>query len=360
MAFKDLTSSNKLMISKITKWLILLLVFLLIFATPLVLNKDISPIDDSSMILPAVSVSPSENSFYDLNKMSEITIPVSMTKNGNRLKDFLTSDTWDDAEVGALLSDNKIALEYFTDASQKPKFQSPATADPKDMSQEIIAMNTWRQAAQLNCIRAIWLAKNGKGEEALAESLKVMAVGDAIEKSQTNLITYLVGLAMKENAIDTLQKILTITVINDSLRQNYQEKIANYDLSNNVSPWKFEYLVRKHSIEEIATGNYDISDVSIPKYTSLETNYYFKPNLSVKELFAYYSDLIDASQDPCLKRKTLGESESSSELKLKLLFTENAVSKILINSSDVAFQGSLDSKCRIKNKYSELLTAFSK
>jgi hypothetical protein len=228
------------------------------------------------------------------------------------------------------------------------------------MSQEIIAMNTWRQAAQLNCIRAIWLAKNGKGEEALAESLKVMAVGDAIEKSQTNLITYLVGLAMKENAIDTLQKILTITVINDSLRQNYQEKIANYDLSNNVSPWKFEYLVRKHSIEEIATGNYDISDVSIPKYTSLETNYYFKPNLSVKELFAYYSDLIDASQDPCLKRKTLGESESSSELKLKLLFTENAVSKILINSSDVAFQGSLDSKCRIKNKYSELLTAFSK
>jgi len=333
------------------------------FVVPVVLNvfwgKDIAPIDDSSMQLSVINLPSADNSFYDLAKIKNV-VNIANVPTGEKLAiDFISSDSWDGAGVKSLLNDNQLVLQYFNDAASKHKFQSPETANPDAMSQETIAMSSWRQAAQLSCIQSIWLAKNGKGEEALKVAMTVMAVGDQIEKSQANLLTYLLGISLKKNALDTLQKVLSISNINQQTRLEYKNELVAYSLSDNSSIWKFEYLLRKNVINGFATGKYDLSETSIPEYITLKTSYHFKPNLSIKELFSYYSKLINDAKNPC----TLNNSKTN-EINIKLspnfkwYFTENAVNKILMSTSDLALKQVLVNKCKIQQEYWEVLADF--
>lgn len=368
MIANSIKSKNPL-IFRVAKILVLFLaayaaaILLIRFVVPVVLNtfwgEDIAPINDSSMQLSVIDLPQAENSFYDLAKIKDVINLANVPADKRLAIDFISSDTWDNSKVEALLNDNILTLQYFSDAASKQKFQSPETANPDAISQEIVEMNSWRQAARLNCIKSIWLAKNGEEEEALKVGITVIAVGDSIEKSQANLITYLVGMALKKDALDTLQKVLSISNIDEQTRLEYKNKLATYSLSNNSSIWKFEYLSRKNAIIGFATGKYDLSETPAPEYITLKTGYHFKPNLSIKELFSYYSKLINDAKNPCIlnNRKT---SEINIKLspKLKWYFTENAINKILMSTSDLALKQVLVNKCKIQEKYLKILSDF--
>ena len=64
--------------------------------------------------------------------------------------------------------------------------------------------------SRLSGVKAIWLAKNGQDQEALNEAFKSIIVGNAIENSQSLLITHLVGISIKDNGLDILQKVISI------------------------------------------------------------------------------------------------------------------------------------------------------
>lgn len=361
--------SKNPLVFKIAKILVIFLAvyaattLLIRFVVPIVLNTfwgdDIAPIDDSSMQLSVINLSSVENSFSDLAKIKNV-INLSNIPTDKRLAfDFISSDTWDDSKVEALLNDNELTFQYFSDAASKQKFQSPETADPNAMSHEVIEMNSWRRAAQLSCIKSIWLAKNGKGEEALETAVTVMAVGDLVEKSQANLITYLVGIALKKDALDTFQKVLAISNIDHETRLEYKNKLTAYSLSDNSSIWKFEYLNHKRTIQAIVSGVYNLSATSSYEYPTVKPSYYFKPNLSIKEDFNYFTNLIDRAKEPCsLEDKDLTKNEFSLTPKFKLYFTENALSKILLSTADLAYKGLLNNKCKIQQKYLKLISDF--
>lgn len=345
-------SKNKIKIAKlllIILALVVAVIFLIKIIIPAALSafwgKDIPAINDSSLSMPVVAINQEENSFYNLNKLYDTEkhqglIDLKNIPAGKNLPgDFLVSDTWDDNQVKILLSDNQLALQYFDDAAEKGKFQSPATADPKDMSQEVIAVNPWRQIAQLKCIQAISLAKQGRNKEALSEVMKVMVVGDAIEKSQTNLITYLVGLSMEKSALDTLEKIILNVDADTKEYAEYRNKLLNYNFSDDGSSWKFEYLVSKNGISHIASEN----------------KFYFKPNKSIKERFDFFSKMISESKNPCDFEQESSKAVSGPNPIFGWYFTENAANKILINTNDSAYQGVLVKKCEVQQKYLKLV-----
>lgn len=350
-------------VSQILVLLFTICIFVIIifrFVVPFGLNlfwgKDIAPVNDSAMQLSLVQIPEQENAFYDLIKIKDVIDLKNVPSGVNFTSDFLNSDTWDINQLESLLNDNKLALQYFSDAASKQRFQSPGTADPNNISDEIIALNAWRLAAKLNSVKATWLFKNNHEEEALAELIKILKVGDMIEKSQIDLMTYLVSLNVKSIAFDSWQKSTSNLKINEQVLNIYKNELPNYALSDNISPWVFEYLLRKKTILSLVDGSYDLSETSIPENITLKTNYYFKPNLSINESLVYYNNIIDSAKKPCAIDEKKIKTDYIKQVPIfKWYFTENAIIKILLSTSDLAYQGLLANKCKIETKYLQII-----
>lgn len=355
--------------NKITKYGLYLLAFVVVivltfrFIIPFSLNifwgRDVVLIDDSVMELPIINISETDNSFYDLMKLHEIVDLNKVPEGMNLDDDFLESDSWDNDQVEALLGENILALEYFSDAASKAHFQSTASADPTKFSPsaEVIPMAAWRQAAQLSCVKAIFLAKNNNLDEAVSELMKVMAVGDAIEKSQSFLITYMMGLSLKNYALDTIEKINENTDSKELLLR-HEEDLLSYSLVDNKSPWIFEYLVYKQGILNIKEGGYDLTkDLVAHKGISPKTNYYFKPNLSIEEVFKRYLNIIDESKNPCDKEtQDKGRKAFKAKPNLGWYFSENIVNKVLMANIETTKNLVFTKKCAVESKYIKLIS----
>ena len=143
------------------------------------------------------------------------------------VSDYLNSDEWDQENVKQLLVDNEDALQNFTSAAAKGKFQLPDADNQSKISSDmpVTPINSWREASRLSGVKAIWLAKNGKNKEALNEAFKPIIIGNAIENSQSLLITHLVGIEIKNNGLDILQKVISITPKDSLILSKYQSRL---------------------------------------------------------------------------------------------------------------------------------------
>ena len=158
----------------------------------IVKGKDVLPVDDSKLQLQTINMPDEENAFYDLNKTQQLIDVKNVPKEKRLTSDYLKSDEWDQEAVKQLLADNEEALQYFTAASIKGKFQLPDADSQSKISRDmpITPVNSWRELSYLSGVKAIYLAENGKSREALDEAFKSIIIGNAIENSQSLLITH--------------------------------------------------------------------------------------------------------------------------------------------------------------------------
>lgn len=237
-------SKNKTIVSQIISGILKFLVVaifilvIIVFVIPLFLSivkgKDIPPVEDSNLQLQTVNLSKEENAFYDLNKLyntekhQELIILRNVPVGKQLVSDYLKSDEWDQEAVTQLLADNEDVLQYFTDATTKGVFQLPDADNQSKISSDmpVTPLNSWREASRLSGVKAIWLAKNGKSREALDEAFKSIVMGNAIENSQGLLITHLVGIGVKDNGLDILQKVISIIPQDSPLLSEYQSKLG--------------------------------------------------------------------------------------------------------------------------------------
>jgi len=327
----------------------------------IVKGKDISPVDDSKLQLQTINIPKEENAFYDLNYNLDKVQNLINTKNvpaGKQLvSDYIESDEWNQEVVKQLLADNEGVLQDFSSAAAKGKFQLPYTDDPSKISRDIpiTPLNVYREISRLSGVKAIWLAKNGQDKEALGEAFKAIIVGNAIENSQGLLITHLVGIAIKDNGLDVLQKVISMIPKDSLVLSEYQSKLENYKAKGNSAPFSIEYLVSKQSLDNFGQ-DYD-TKLGAGTKILIKNKFYFKKNLTTSYYFDFFNKLAVESKKDCSEVKEIQKSTKPLEESnlIKMYFTENVVGKHFMKISEIAMNNVLKKKCATENKLKETI-----
>ena len=361
-------SKNKTIVSQIISGFLkflavaIFILVLIVFVIPLFLSiikgKDIPPVDDSNLQLQTINFSKEENAFYDLNKLyntekHQELISLKNIPTGKQLvSDYLKSDEWDQEAVKQLLADNEDALQYFTDAAAKGVFQLPDADNQSKISSDmpVTPLNNWREVSRLSGVKAIWLAKNGQSREALDEAFKSIIIGNTIENSQGLLITHLVGIGIKDNGLDILQKVISIIPQDSPLLSEYQSKLGNYQAKGNSTPFITEYLVVKQAWDNIEQGGNN--RFGMFSKILIKNKFYYKKNLTISYHFDFYNKLAaEAGKDCSEVKKIQGPTMLLEKNNLiKMYFTENLVGKYHMEIPELALNNVLEKKCATENK----------
>ncbi len=346
----------------IGKFIIAVLIFLLIFGIiipgllSLFWGKDIPEVDDADLMLPKVTLAYEQNMFIELDQISRDMIYE--PKEVNFVSDFLNSDTWDEEFANEVFTKNEQALELWDRAAQKDEFLLPDMADLENKTRlnlPINDYNRWRGANRVSLAYAVWLAHTGRNQAAVDQVLKSLKIGEAMMKSQMITIGYLVGMAIKNNSLDGLQKVFAIGEGENIDKDGLLYDLVKYNNQNeNVSYLKFDYILTKKDFIYLKNNqeNYFGKNHFIKKYI-FKNNFYYKPNLTISYQTDLYRQLIKNTQDPC------GENEVVESIfrpyntvgYLKLYFTENAVGKVLTNLYFMPFNNVIKKTCDLQNKY---------
>ena len=340
--------------------ILVIIVIIIPFVLSIVKGKDISPVDDSKLQLQIINIPKEENAFYDLNKVQNLINTKNVPKGKQLVSNYLESDQWNQEVVKQLLADNDRVLEDFTSAAAKGKFQLPDANNPVKISNDmpVTPINSWREISRLSGVKAIFLAKNGQSKEALDEAFKSIIIGNAIENSQSLLITHLVGISIKDNGLDVLQKVISIIPKNSSALLEYQSKLKNYKAKGNSSPFSTEYLVCKQSWDRFGQDSNVDLDRGLKFLT--KNKFYFKKNLSTSYCFDFFNRLAIESGKECSEVKKVPGSVMPLEENnlIKMYFTENLVGKHFMGfytENEIAYNNILEKKCATENKLKETI-----
>jgi len=342
--------------------LFLAIIIIIPLALSIIKGEDIPPVNDSSLQIQTVNIPEDENAFYDLDYDYELNrenlIDTKNIPQGKQLVfDYLESDEWSQEAIKLFLADNEDILQNFSSAADKGKFQLPYTDDPTKISRDmpVTPINGWREMSRLSGVKAIWLAENGQYKEALDEAFKSIIIGTAIENSQSLLITHLVGISIKDNGLDILQKVISIIPKESLALSEYKSKLEKYQAKGNSTPFLIEYIVWKQGLDEsLQTNNSDLGKVTT---ILMKNKFYFKRNLTINYLFDFYSQLaIEANKD-CSAVKKVKTSVSPLEKNslIKMYFTENLIGKNFVAIPDLALNNVLDKKCATEEKLKEII-----
>lgn len=318
-------------------------------------GEDIVAPNDAYLTLQPTSLPDAENMFVELNELANTTLH---TPEGiNFVNTFLESDTWDDALADEVFTQNAAALELWEQAAQKNNYLNPTFADPTTYAINdplIISHGSWRVANRIALAQAIWYAHTGKIQLAIDQALLSIKIGDTIIASERTLIGYLVGLAIKDSGLDALQKIITMPGVIIPDTQILATTLAQYNRKNNGDFFKAEYFVSQQVFHQIAAGNSDFIDHSATDLAA-HNNFYFKPNVTISYLAQDYKQLIIELHAPCKQyphhvQHTNFATDSIADY-FKLLFTENAIGKMLATLPYASLTNVIEKTCELETKH---------
>lgn len=325
----------------------------------LFVGKDIAPIDDSDLRLSKVVVDDSDNAYFDLMKVDKaIYWPKEKDKT---ISDMIAGKIWDARLAQELISKNIEAFGYFVDASLKPKYQDPATADPANTGPNTILppLNTWRHMSRLSAVRSLSLSKQGKDKEAMTEALHSVDIGQKMQNSQEGLIEYLVASAMKSVGLNATQKILVTSKFKTSELKEYIQDLDQYYKNEEglTNAFKSEHYVMFPIIDLMTSAiiykNKEAIDMlnklavaeNITFDAKLMDSYHFEPNKTKLLISDSYRNLISDTNKPCWNMQGLSVKKSEIASSTELYATENALG-IIISGDITSLSSAITKKCR--------------
>lgn len=320
-------------------------------------GHDIAPIDDSDLRLQKVVVADSENAYFDLVKLKDVIYYPDDKK--QIISDMMAGKiVWDEKLVQELISKNTEAFRYFVDASMKPEYQDPASADPMDISPNSILppLNSFRSTANLSAVRAISLSNQSRHKEAMDEAFRSVNIGQKIQDSQGSLVGYLVGSSMKGTGLRATQKILGTSKLKTDELKRYSQELDKYYKNEEglANAFKAEHYSRIWSLEilhkgilnrqafsndPIEKGSTDVSWIMqelmdpSPNFTNLEgryePSYYFQLNKSkLLEADLTRSQISDTNRT-CASLQGFNVKKLDITFPAEIIKTENAIGIIL-------------------------------
>ncbi len=326
------------------------------------LGRDEAPVDDRDLWLSKIEIPKEENAFYPLSQASEkIYLPKDKEKSELFTK-MVNGEKWDSEFAEELIKNNEEVFTYFEKALKLSYFQIPQLQDPKtiDFATIIIpGMSGFLDIAKLNSIKANYLLTQGKEKEALDLIVKTIKMGQIIEDSpRPVLISYLLGMAIKETGLQRLRIMIPNLTLSSEMLKNYVAELDQFKANEEglIKAMKMEYISftnTKSKIDAAFVG--ELSEEELEKLGTEETsfeikaatklNYLYKPNQTQRIFAEYYRNFIDNANKDCDEVKLPEVKSLAPYSKIRMLFTENVVGKILHDMVAVSFSGLFDKKC---------------
>lgn len=334
--------------------------------------RDIAPIDDSDLRPQKIVIPDNENSYFELAKIKDVIYYP--TDGSTKISDMADGKNWDGSYAKDLITKNEQALSYFDQFDQKPKFIAPLLADPDKVNINTIdrSLSVARQIARIQAIKSQILFQEGKKEEAFNEAIKIVHLGYKLSNYQPNLIQYLVGLTVNKIGWNRLDTIIMDGNLSPEFLKSKKPELVQYKSVDEgfKTALQMEYISMSQVF--IQLGNIDASrrtelnqaaeGISLSQPTDTEKelsqsskimpkNFYYQPNKTVK----IYAELIRAAiQSPCDQIANTSTASTPTS-KIKLIFTENAIGKILTDMIKTSLTNLPLKKCEVENLAEQVL-----
>lgn len=352
----------------------------------LFLGRDEPWPEDNDLWLQKIEIPKEENAFYyftpyfsqsdkeiilrywpeekeKLKEEKEIYWPVEQTE---LIYNIIQGKEWDTELVKDLLKNNEQVFRDFEKAAESPYFQVPIYQNPaeSDFIVPLLSLSTFRTIAKLNLIKAAYLFQQGQEREAFDQTIKVIKMGQMMENSpRPALIDYLVGMAIKGMSLESLRKMIPETNFSSEIFKNYIVELEQFKENEKglITIFKMEYMgftnTKKKFIDPIIKGKISnqeskkmntglIEEIPSPLRTMGKLNYFYKPN-QTQRMFAdfYRTNINNASKIYCREMEFPEIKPSAPYSKIKMIFTENLVGKILHDIIIVSLGGVYSRKC---------------
>jgi hypothetical protein len=330
---------------KVLLWLLGIVIVLIIifFITIAILGyvyRDSVQVDDSSLLLPIVTLQDNQNAYFDLQDAVSAWQQLNSSTSSLSVK-----KTASEAIVKAL-----------DIASRKVGYQDPAMADQSKTTANSVlpSLNSYRKIIELNNVLAVQLATSSMPAKGLAQSMVGLEVGSQIVQSQGTLIQWFVGVSMKALSLETLQTIATSTPQKSKDLITVAQALTPYtdDGSGLNKAYKIRYYADfKSVIKDLVSGNGAVLKESSTNSTFSNTtnhiSFYWHPNESIGYAVADTQQQILVGMESCSKFNSNANQPRRQSPKSNLLtpFTPNLIGKVLYDILSVSLSASKQKEC---------------
>ncbi len=338
------------------------------------LFHDEQPPNDSSLLLPNVTVADEDNAYTDIQKLDTDEQAVDLNNdqpsNDKSIDTMLNGGTWDDAHVTTLLTKYATVISDFHAAAKKLQYQDPYAAHPSTLTMysPLPDVGTPRSVGRLVALESIRKAKNGDIAGGLSEATEVVKLGDMIESGQGTLIQWLVGSATKLIGLTALRQIGLQTTLTADQAKTTNQAIETYRDSQVglVKAMKSEYAYSILFYQQQrdfgqAYDSYFLSTDSNGQQLYRSTTgkilsaldamglfrFYYWPNQNLRFMVEAREQLVDVAKTNCATGN-LGEiypPQRSQRSGFGRLLEPNAIGKLLADIGRISYGGIVPKRC---------------
>lgn len=328
--------------------------------------------DDSHLIPEIISVPDEENAWFDLKKAEEVMYYPKEKE--ELIIQMANGKEWDEEVAKELIDKNQEAYKYIEIASKKRYFANSSLVDLKieeiNANTIIESENFIRHLNRLYLILAKFNLLEDNFKTGFEEILISIDLSNKIKNNETGktLIEYLIGMAISNTNYSFVENIFSQVSIhrdNSIVLQRKLEKSKENE-KGLAESFKFEYVMMKNEADLLNSGgdrrstlmDYNPYGIEILKENpwffeynsgmtiSKTSPFYFKINKFKNMIADNYRRDIENSYRSC---NSLIPYERTVDLngsgKLKIIFTENAIGKILADIISVSFDGLQIKRC---------------
>lgn len=280
--------------------------------------SDIAPVDDRHLILEVFPLEDEENAYFKLKEA--VDVMVWLDENRSRVDKIISGEEWDEDFAKQIVAGNTKAIKLFEEALALEEFQDPALKSAENYSAETVrssSVGAFRDLARIYALEAVLLNNTGKEEVAMEKLLKLLKFGDMIQSDKGGLVDFLAGHTIKGLALDGMRFVAS-------------EKDLFSELSQTDQAFFLEELERfsndNQNAKDALRAEYMSGTKVLPKENG---GFYYKPNMTKGYFAETYSADLEILDKECGNRIEVIHNRRASQNYLLLIFTENAMGKIL-------------------------------
>jgi|AntRauTorckE6833_2_1112554.scaffolds.fasta_scaffold04167_1 hypothetical protein len=254
--------------------------------------------DDSAMRLDVVAtLNDKDNLYITLTNLGDELPPISETA-GELVSEYPSS--WNQATANQIAQQLQPHIAaYITGTSQE--YQCPTSVNNFAMEAELCELNLMRDYAEIMQFAALYEARSGNVAPAQTYAMAPLKVGlTMIESDNVTLIEYLVGLASVNIGLDTLETLKNENVL---IQTAIKQQLAGISILTDslLTPMQREYL------------GYTIA---LEKHVDMSQSYFYHPNRTRNELFAFMSQIAETSVRGCPTNNYIYTPDTTVDTKL--------------------------------------------
>ena len=326
------------------------------------ISPDIAAIDESALKISPVNISDSQNSHFDLIKLKGVFPPTTFSKFAT---DYLAVSNPSKQQIDqakGFLAGDKAVLKLFDDTASKPYYYCTLEGSDNDCN-----LNNVRDLARFEAINADIQFRDGKYKESFDTSIKILSLGQKIQNNSINVITYLVGIAVKQIALKQANLVLSSDKFKLSPADKllYTSELAKYtdNETGQKNALKGEYAFITKQIDVISSPDQSAlsQDETVKLYADQvnknKNSALWQPNNTKLLFYNAFINEVGNVDKPC-------GSSYLPNLKIdasKLSLTEgNYIGKILYSISAPSLESINKKRCDIIKSTEDLKTGLEK